>query len=306
MKPQGQDQIVKAMLLMIVAMLFIPGMDSVGKWLSITHGISPATIVFARFFVQTIIVYLLIILGTGSFKVFAQKPFFNLLRGVFIACASMVFFTAIKYMPLADAIAIFFVEPIIVMFMSWMFLGETLGWRRVVAAIVGFLGAVLVIQPSYELFGLVSLLPLCTAVLFSIYLVLTRKFGQQEDLFAMQFFAGIGGMIMSTCAMMIGGAAGFADLTFSLPTTNVSVFGLFMVGVLATITHLMIVRAFSIAPASTLAPFQYIEIISATFLGYYIFGDFPNNSQWVGTIIIIASGLFIFWRERQMANAQEI
>ena len=299
MKTASQNQTVSAMSLMVIAMLLIPGMDATAKWLSIQFDISPATIAFARFFVQTIFMVLAIVITTGSFRVKAKRPFFNILRGLLIASASMIFFVAVKYMPIADAISIFFVEPIIVMFLSWMFLGEILGWRRVLAAIVGFFGALLIIQPSFETFGLISLLPLCTAILFSIYLILTRKFGVEENLLSMQFYAGIGGMGLSIVVMFFGGIAGIGDLEFTLPTQFALLAGLFLVGAIATGTHIMIVHAFSIAPASTLAPFQYVEIISATFLGLVIFGDFPNPVKWLGTAIIVLSGLFIFWRERK-------
>lgn len=302
MKNVSRNQTVSAMILMVTAMLLIPAMDATAKWLSIQFDISPATIAFARFFVQTIFMILAIAITTRSLRIKANRPFFNILRGLLIASASMIFFIAVKYMPIADAISIFFVEPIIVMFLSWMFLGEILGWRRILAAIVGFFGALLIIQPSFDTFGLVSLLPLCTAVLFSFYLILTRKFGVEENLLSMQFYAGLGGMALSIVVMFFGGIAGIGDLEFTLPSQLTPLAGLFLVGAIATGTHIMIVRAFSLAPASTLAPFQYVEIISATLLGLVVFGDFPNPVKWLGTAIIISSGLFIFWRERKASR----
>ena len=131
--------------------------------------------------------------------------------------AAMLFFTAIKYMPLADAISVFFVEPIIVMLMSAVFLGEKVGWRRLLAAVVGFMGAIIVIRPSYELFGLVSLLPLCTAFLFSIYLILTRVSGGNDNPLIMQFFAGIGGVVLCGSVLMVGTPLGIEDMSLTVP-----------------------------------------------------------------------------------------
>jgi drug/metabolite transporter (DMT)-like permease len=170
------------------------------------------------------------------------------------------------------------------------------------AAIVGFAGALLVIQPSFAQFGLVSLLPLCTAILFAFYLILTRKYGIDDDPMNMQFYSGIGAVIFCTIAIVIGEVTGIEDLAFTFPTQYQAFGWLFLIGVIATIGHLLIVSAFSMAPASTLAPFQYVEIISATVLGLMIFGDFPNPSKWLGTGIIIASGLFIFWREQRVSK----
>ncbi len=119
----------------------------------------------------------------------------------------------------------------------------------------------------------------------------------------MQLFSGIGGVVFCSIAMLVGEVSGVEDLAFTIPV-QIEVFaGLFLIGVIATLGHLLIVLAFSMAPASTLAPFQYIEIVSATVLGLMIFGDFPSPSKWLGTGIIISSGLFIFWREQRISKS---
>jgi len=254
-------------------------------------------ILFGRFFVQTLFlgVFVAIAWSKGAMKyVFSWV---NILRGMLMGLAAMLFFTAIKYMPIADAIAVFFVEPLIVMLMSSVFLGEKVGWRRVTAAIVGFGGAIIVIRPSYELFGAVSLLPLCTAFLFSIYLILTRISGSNQEPLVMQFYAGIGGVLLCGIVLAVGTPLGSVDFGLSLPTTNQAWSLLLGIGLFAVASHLLIVIAFTMAPASILAPFQYVEIVSATILGYVIFNDFPASIQWLGISIIIGSGIYIFLRE---------
>ncbi|MGI9352906.1 MAG: DMT family transporter, partial [Rhizobiaceae bacterium] len=178
--------------------------------------------------------------------------------------------------------------------------GETVGWRRLLAAVVGFAGAIIVIRPSYDLFGAVSLLPLCTAFLFSVYLILTRKAGGNDDPLVMQFYAGIGGVILCSVVMMFGTALGSEDFGLSLPTEARAWSLLLGIGLFAVASHMLIVIAFSMAPASILAPFQYVEIVSATILGYFIFGDFPDLTKWVGIFIIIGSGAYIFYREKKI------
>ena len=293
------------MTIMIAAMLFAPVMDAIAKTLAVNFAVSPATVTFGRFVVQSVFLF--------AFLVFAWRaralPIYfspvNVLRGMIMGLAAMLFFTAIKYMPLADAISIFFVEPIMVMLMSAIFLNETVGWRRLTAAIVGFGGAIIVIRPSYELFGLVSLLPLCTAFLFSVYLILTRKSGGNDDPLVMQFFAGIGGVLMCGLILAVATPLGFEDFSLTIPNEMRAWSLLLGIGLFAVASHMLIVIAFSMAPASILAPFQYVEIVSATIFGLLLFGEFPDLIKWLGISIIIASGIYIFWREQKQEQDAE-
>lgn len=298
----SHKQITIAMAIMAIAMLLIPAMDILAKLLATKFDMAPASIAFSRFTIQTVLMFTLLFARNRTIVFKVNNPGFNIMRGMLIGAASMIFFISVKYMPVADAIAIFFVEPLIVMFLSSAFLGETLGWRRVGAAIVGFGGAILVIQPSFEQFGPVSLLPLVTAVLFSFYLILTRKYGAEGNAMGMQLYSGLGGVMFCSAALAFGELTGVTDLQVSIPTTAEAVVWLITIGIIATLSHLLIVIAFTMANASTLAPFQYLEIVSATVLGFLVFGDLPNAIKWLGTAIIIASGMFIFWRERHIVK----
>lgn len=298
----GQQKITQAMAIMAIAMLLIPAMDILAKLLATKFDMAPASIAFSRFMIQFILMFTLLFARNKSMAFKVKNPGFNIMRGMLVGAASMIFFISVKYMPVADAIAIFFVEPLFVMFLSSAFLGETLGWRRVAAAIVGFGGAILVIQPSFEQFGPVSLLPVVTAVLFSFYLILTRKYGTEGNAMGMQLYSGLGGVMFCSIALAFGELTGVTDLQVSIPTTAEAVVWLITIGIIATLSHLLIVIAFTMANASTLAPFQYLEIVSATILGFLVFGDLPNALKWLGTAIIIASGMFIFWRERHIAK----
>ena len=296
----ANTQIARAMMIMVAAMLFAPVMDAIAKSLATQSDVSPATVTFGRFVVQTIFLSLFVAIAWSKGAMQYVFSWVNILRGMIMGLAAMLFFTAIKYMPLADAIAVFFVEPLIVMLMSSVFLGEKVGWRRVTAAVIGFGGAIIVIRPSYELFGAVSLLPLCTAFLFSIYLILTRISGSNQEPLVMQFYAGIGGVLLCGAVLAVGTPLGSEDFGLSLPTTSQAWSLLLGIGLFAVASHLLIVIAFTMAPASILAPFQYVEIVSATILGYVIFNDFPASVQWLGIMIIIGSGVYIFLREQKL------
>jgi drug/metabolite transporter (DMT)-like permease len=206
-------------------------------------------------------------------------------------------------MPLADVFAIYFVEPFMLTALSALFLGDKVGWRRWLAIVVGFGGAMIVIQPSYEIFGLKALLPVFCAFLFSLYLFLNRAIGEADSPLTMQTMAGIGGTIFMAGAMFVGNGLGNADFTPSLPASWLGLVLLLILGTISGYAHMLVVKAFRLAPLSLLAPFQYFEIISATVLGYALFGDFPNVSKWIGIAIIVASGLFIIWRERLQARS---
>lgn len=291
--------VMQGVALMAVAMLLLPGMDAIAKYMANFVGMSPGQVTFYRFFFQVLCTVPLVFMAGGRDMLRPKRPWMNLLRGVIHGAASLLFFAAVKYMPLADVFAIYFVEPFILTAMSAIFLGERVGWRRWLAIMVGFGGALIVIQPSFVLFGWTALLPVACAFLYSIYLFMNRALGDADSPLTMQTVAGFGGTIFMGAALFLGDSAGIADFAPSLPDSAFSLVLLLILGALSGYAHMLVVRAFRMAPLSLLAPFQYFEIISATVLGYAIFGDFPTPSKWLGIAIIVASGLFIIWREHK-------
>ena len=293
--PEQRPQL--AMSLMLAAMLILPGIDAIAKWLS--DSISPGQVAWSRFFFQTLLMLPLFLRSRGAIA--TRVVPLHALRGALIALATLLFFSALKHLPLADAISIFFVEPLILTLLSALFLGEAVGWRRLTAVVVGFVGALVIIRPSFATLGLPALLPLGTAVSFAVYLILTRKLAQHEYPERMQFFAGLFGGLVMTLALGVGGSANVAVLSFTWPDPWQWLL-LAALGVIATTGHLLVVHAFRRAPAGLLAPFQYVEIIGATLLGLVLFGDFPDAMTWVGVAIIVGSGLYVFHREATVAR----
>lgn len=293
----------RGMAICAAGMLVIPLMDAAAKWLSVHGGVPPAQITLFRFAVQSLMSAPFVIAAAGWPALWPQRPLINLLRGSLLATASLLFFVSVKYMPLADAISVFFVEPLILTLLSIVVLREQVGWRRILAVLVGFVGALIVIQPSFALFGPLSLLPLGTATLFATYLMFNRVAGTRDSAMVMQFAAGIGGSLVLLTAIGGGTAAGIANLTFrfDLPASMWAL--LLLTGAIGMVGHYMILLGFRVAPASLLAPFQYLEIVSATAAGYVLFGDFPSASKWIGVAMIVGAGLFVFWRERVRSSS---
>lgn len=285
------------MALMVAAMLMLPGIDAIAKWLS--GGISSGQVAWSRFVFQTLLMLPLFLRARGPIVTRALP--LHALRGALIALATLLFFSALKYLPLADAISIFFVEPLILTLLSALFLGESVGWRRLTAVVAGFAGALIVIRPSFTTLGAPALLPLGTALSFAMYLILTRKLAVQELPERMQFYAGVFGGLVMTAALALGSVADVGVLEVVWPDRTQWLL-LAALGVIATLGHLLVVHAFRRAPAGLLAPFSYVEIIGATILGVLLFDDFPDAITWVGVAIIVASGLYVFHREAVVAR----
>ena len=284
----------RGMILMAIGVTIAPGIHAIAK--SLGDELSPGQIAWARFFFQ--LVFLLpLVLHSHHGRIPAPSAM-HAIRGLLLALATLAFFWALTYMPLADTAAIFFVEPLILTLMSVAFLGERIGWRRIMAVIAGFLGALIVIRPSFETVGPAALLPLLAALCFALYLTITRRLAQKENAQAMQFWVCFFGMLILSIAMTAGASSGWDVVKPAWP--SVQAWGwLFLLGMIATIAHMLAILAFRLAPASVLAPFQYLEILGATLLGALVFDDLPDELTGLGIVIIVGSGLYVFHREQK-------
>ena len=180
--------------LMTLAMLIIPCMDIVAKYLSST--IAPLEIAFCRFFFQTLFAITFILLFSRLSALWGVKLVPQFMRGFFLAGATLLFFSAIQHMPVANAIAIFFIEPLILTALSAIMLKERVGPRRWGAVIFGFIGAMFILRPGVLSFGWHAILPLGTALLFALYIISTRRLSASGTMLAIQFYTGISGSLI--------------------------------------------------------------------------------------------------------------
>jgi S-adenosylmethionine uptake transporter len=287
----------RAMAMMIIAMLMLPGIDAIAKWLS--GSVSSGQVTWSRFFFQIILMSPLLLRTRGPW--FTPALLLHAARGSLIAFATLFFFTGLAYLPLADAIAIFFIEPLLVTLLSALFFGEAIHWRRISAISFGFIGALIIIRPSFTEVGYAVLYPVCAAFCFSFYILLTRKLVRNEDPIRLQFFAGIFGCLVMAIALSWGTASDIGILTAVWPTTDQWLL-LGGLGLIATACHLLVAYAYQKASIGILAPFQYVEIIGATVLGLVIFNEFPDPLTWLGVAIIVGSGIYMFHREAKLAS----
>lgn len=210
-------------------------------------------------------------------------------------------FTALRFLPLADALAIAFVMPFIMLLLGRYVLGEEVGLRRLIACSIGFIGTLFVIQPSFETAGAAALLPLFVAVDFALFMLVTRQIAREAHPASLQAVSGI---------MAVGILSGFYVVTqawepaimhIEAPVWQDAVL-LAVLGLIGVLAHLFMTWSLRFAPSATLAPVQYLEIPFATLIGWLIFRDLPNGLAAVGILITMAAGLYIVLRERAVAQ----
>lgn len=290
----------KGMIYMTLAMLVIPGLDVFAKLLA--QDMSSGQITWFRFVVQTaLITPIVIVLKLYHFE--RGTILLQAMRGILLAGATVFFFAALVKLSIAQAIAIFFVEPLILTIFSALFLGEVIRARRITAVIIGFIGALIIIRPSFAAVGVVALYPLVAAVCFALYMMITRQLKSVHP-FQMQWMVGVSATIFMSVLLLLGDQSGWNALEMSRPQ-GLAIWWVFGLGLVATIGHTILVLALRHAPASLLAPFQYLEIISATIFGYLVFGDELDLTTIFGVLIIIGSGLYVFRREALQKNIIE-
>lgn len=294
---QPADRTTLGILMMLAFCIFAPMMDALAK---ATPEVVPVPqIVAFRFAIQVAILLPLAALLGHSLRTGLRDMLLHFGRAFALLAATGCFFSALRFMPIADAISIFFVEPFILILMGALFLGEPVGWRRLSACAVGFGGALLVIRPSFSDLGLVALLPLGTAALFSVYMLMTRAMARRQHPLVLQTHTALAATVLILPVLWGFDGSGHALLDPVWPEGR-AVWTLAGVGVMATISHLFLTYALRLAPAGVVAPMQYLEIVGATVIGYYAFGDFPTPLTWVGIAIIVGSGLYVFERERRL------
>ncbi|CAN7333809.1 DMT family transporter [Rhizobium rhizogenes] len=294
-----QSELTFGLLMMFLSVILSPIIDIFAKLAATT--IPPAEVTAARFIFQSLFALPMMALR-GQWGLWSlRRSGVHAIRAAVLTLSMISFVTTLQVMEVADAIAIFFVEPMMLTILSSIFLKETIGWRRYTACAVGFFGAMLIIQPSFAEVGFVALLPVVTALCIAVYVMITRIVSHSEDAWPMQFQTGIWGTAICLILLAIGQGTGSLIIDPVVPD-GTAMLHLLGVGVSAAVAGVLTIYAYRSAPASTLAPLQYFEIVSATIFGWLVFGNFPDLIKWVGIFIIVGSGLYILWRERRFAS----
>lgn len=293
--PGGKTSL--GILLMVGFSLIAPAMDACAKLIG--DAVAVGQIAATRFLAQAVLLMPLALAFGWLHRPGGREAGLHLVRAALILVATAFFFSALRVMPIADAIAIFFVEPFILTLLGGLLLGEPIGPRRYIACGAGFAGALLIIQPSFEEVGFAALMPLVTALCFAFYMILTRRMAARMHPITLQAYTGIAALVLAVPVLAAFEGSGVAALDPVWPGPR-ELWLLAGVGLIATLAHVCISFALTFAPASLLAPIQYLEIVGATVLGYLIFADLPGPLAFAGIALIVASGLYVFFRERHL------
>ncbi|MFO7831730.1 MAG: DMT family transporter [Desulfuromonadaceae bacterium] len=288
------------MLLMAGAMLLLPMMDSMAKLLSTNLG--PGQIAFVRFLIQALLLGTAVTATRQISPMPAKAKLKTALAGVFVAGTITCLYWSLAFLPLANAIAIFFVEPLLLTLLSAWVLREKMSKQRLMAVLLGLLGVLVVIRPNWDLFGWVALLPLLAALFYAAHLTVLRSITATLGSLQVQACSSAWATALLGIGILLGGNNQTGIFTWAHPSPRAWCL-LLAIGLLSVISHMMITLAFKHTQASVLASFQYLEIISATLLGYVLFQDFPDILTWLGTLIILAAGSYVFYTERKRSRS---
>ena len=286
-----------------LGILFMLAFAIIGPLIDLFAKLASAEVPIGQIILSRFVLQGFVLLPVAIILSLAHRPTFkelqmHFLRATLILIGTGSFVSAIKYMPLADAMAIFFVEPFMVTLLGGFVLGETVGYRRLIACLIGFFGALFIIKPSFSLFGMVAFLPLLTAFSFTFYIFITRKMAQNMHPVTLQAYTALAAVIILLPIIIWANGTNIELLDPITPSLK-AIFLLLGVGIAAIIAHLFITFALSMAPATIIAPLQYFEIVTATLFGYLFFSDFPDKWTFLGVFIIILSGVYVILREHK-------
>ncbi|ETD86513.1 DMT family transporter [Rhodobacter capsulatus] len=296
-----QDRILPGILLMLGFCIIAPLIDVASKLAA--QAVPVGTVTLGRYVAQLLLMVPIVALLGHPWGMSRRALALTFARAAVSVLSTYSFVAAVQHMPIADALAIAFVEPFVILFIGRFVMHEEVGPRRIAASVVGFIGALFVIQPSFAVFGVVALYPLGTAVGFALYILLTRALSRHMHPVPMNLHTAWAAIVILIPILALGGQFDLGQVRFEAPE---GIFWLwcFCVGLASTVSHMSMSYALKYAPSSTLAPLHYFEMLTATLFGYLVFGDFPNALTWVGIGIITASGLYIIHRERLAAKAR--
>ena len=276
--------------LMLVSVCMFSFGDALGKYIVATYSVGQ--LMLLRACAALVLLAPSIWRNRAEFRLM-ERPWLQLLRVVLSTMEIAAFFLATVYLPLADVVTYYQATPIFVTALSAIVLREQVGWRRWSAILIGFCGVLIALRPSAQTVSWPAMIALAGSLAFSGSLLTTRLLRATPDIvLASAQFAG--GLLFGLAVVPLGWVA---------PTWG-SLGLFFAAGAISVCALLCVNRSLKLAPASTVVPYQYTMIVWAVAFGYIVFGDIPSLSTAIGAAVVIAAGLYIFFRERQLGRAK--
>lgn len=294
------DRPLLGVMLMLGFCALAPLADALAKLLG-AH-LSVGQLVAVRMGVQVVILWPIVWLARLPVVTSPRLFWLTAIRAVLHVVGIGLMFVALRYLPLADAVAIAFVMPFMMLVLGHFVLGEEVGHRRILASIVGFIGTLMVMQPSFAEVGWPAALPLVVALDFALFMLVTRALAKETDPISLQAVSGVIACAILLPVLLLGDRFDLPGTAVTLPDRET--WGLVLaMGVLGTVAHLVMTWALRFAPSATLAPMQYLEIPIAALVGWLIFREFPNGLALAGICVTIAAGLYIVFREQTLSRS---
>lgn len=280
---QEPSSLRRGILFIALGIFCFTAMDAVAKQLLQTY--PTAVVIWARFAGHLLFVALYLRARIlPSLK--TTMPWWHVARSLTQLGATIFFFASLNYIGLAEATALASISPLLITLGAGLFLGEALGLQRLIGVGVALIGALIVIRPGAEVFSPAALLPLICACCFAANMLLTRLVGTRESPWAAMIYAALAGMILTSLTLpFYWQGIAWADVPLFL-----------VLGFLGAVAQLFIIRAYSVAEASAMAPFGYLDIVFATLWSISVFGEYPDTFTIVGALVIVAAGLYV-WRQ---------
>jgi drug/metabolite transporter (DMT)-like permease len=286
----------KAITLMVIAVVFFSALDTAAKYLVTREGLSVAQVVWSRFIGQ----FLLLLILVPAFGIMSAKALFTtnrfglqMVRSVLMVGTTAFNFLALQYLRLDQTITIVFLAPLMVALLAGPLLGEWVGRRRLIAIFVGFVGVVIAVRPGFGDVHPAVLYAFAAMFVYALFMLLTRHMAHVDPPLVTLFYS-----------MFVGTFAGapFAFAGWQTPPDVLSLVLLSVLGVLGGTGHWLFIHAYRLAPASAIAPFLYMQILSMVAFGFAVFGDLPDIWTLAGASLIVASGVYLVHRERRLVS----
>jgi drug/metabolite transporter (DMT)-like permease len=276
---------------MLLSAVLIPLLNTSAKYL--THEYPILEITWARYAGH--FAYMLIAFAPrrGLRLLAASRPGLQVARSTLLCVSTLIFITVLRYVPLPTATAISFTAPFIVTALAPLLLAELVGARRWLAVTVGFLGALVIVRPDFGDINEAALLVFGSALCSALYQILTRKLAAHDPAETSITYIALAGFLLTSVAL---------PFVWKTPASPLDTALFISLGLFGGFGHYFLVRAFELAPAPFISPFNYSQILGAALLSFVVFGQWPDLWTWLGSLIIVASGLYMLVAERLRAK----
>jgi drug/metabolite transporter (DMT)-like permease len=282
----------QAIAVMCLGILCLGVNDALAKWL--TSFYPPLQIIFVRNLLAMPMITAIVLWTGGLMALRTRHPGIHAFRGLLLVGGAYTFFRGLEVLPLAEATSLIFAAPIFITALSVPLLGESVGWRRWAAVIVGFAGVLIIVRPGAAAFQPASLFVVATAMFYALGMISARWISRGEDVWTMMFYIVLFPLLFSGLVV-----------PFVWQTPDMAHLPLFLgLAVFGTLGMTLITQAFRLAPAAIVAPFEYTALIWASVLGWLVWGDIPGFWIYAGAAVIIASGIYIVIRETRPAGRE--